>query len=312
MRYVSPFLNGRLMSLVAALPDKEHLLYEKALLKEVFNDVLPLEVLMKPKHRFETPLAEWLRTDIGTSMLVHEVLCQPNAFVLRYVDHSDIEGMLNEHQSGAQDWNRVLYALFFLEYWYEAQHQVLEKEESAPVITLETEVVTQNPWTTVYQDRIQFVNSHVREYLYVARYENALIIPLIHSQGETHTLLVRQYRYPIRKALWQFPMGGVNSNTPFWSEALRELEEETGFRAHHVTFLGEFFIDPGLSTQKTKVIICDVEEKGGFQSLEESEVGLSFQRFSLSEVRTMVSKGLLCDSFTLVALMLLDQYLNRL
>lgn len=309
MRYISPFLNGQLMSLVAALPNKEHLLYEKALLKEAFSDVLPLEVLLKPKHRFELPLAEWLRKDPSTSTLFHDVLCRPNAFVLRYVNRSDIERMLNEHQSGDRDWNRVLYALFFLESWYEVQHQPSEQEEPAPVTMLESKVVTENPWTTVYRDRIQFVNGHVREYLYVTRAENALIIPLIRSQGEMHTLLVRQYRHPVRKALWQFPMGGVNADTPFWTEALRELEEETGFRAHHVTFLGEFFIDPGLSTQKTKVIICEVEEKGSSQFLEESEVGLSFQRFSLPEVRTMVSNGSLCDSFTLVAVMLLEQYL---
>ena len=49
---------------------------------------------------------------------------------------------------------------------------------------------------------------------------------------------------------WQMPQGGVDGNEKFLDAALRELEEETGYRANSLTFLTMFYPAIGFVNEK--------------------------------------------------------------
>jgi ADP-ribose pyrophosphatase len=62
-------------------------------------------------------------------------------------------------------------------------------------------------------------------------------------------VLVRQYRFTVQGRLLEFPAGTVERYEDPSETIKRELEEETGYRAHEWQKLGEFAIAPGYSDE---------------------------------------------------------------
>jgi ADP-ribose pyrophosphatase len=67
-----------------------------------------------------------------------------------------------------------------------------------------------------------------------------------------HVLLVEQYRVPLGRNCLELPAGLVGDDVAgeaAESAAVRELEEETGYRAARMTALGTFHSSPGMITE---------------------------------------------------------------
>src|SRR5579885_3816446 len=58
-------------------------------------------------------------------------------------------------------------------------------------------------------------------------------------------LLVRQYRLPADKRLWELPAGKIDPGEKPLPAAKRELAEETGYRAKKWSKLASFRVSPG-------------------------------------------------------------------
>ncbi|MBS0478879.1 MAG: NUDIX hydrolase [Proteobacteria bacterium] len=69
---------------------------------------------------------------------------------------------------------------------------------------------------------------------------------------QAHVILVEQYRVPLGRRCLELPAGLVGdeeSGETAEASALRELEEETGYRADRVTALGSFYASPGMVSE---------------------------------------------------------------
>jgi ADP-ribose pyrophosphatase len=67
-----------------------------------------------------------------------------------------------------------------------------------------------------------------------------------------HVILVEQYRVPIASRCLELPAGLVGDQEQgedASAAAIRELEEETGYRAERVVDLGRFHASPGMSSE---------------------------------------------------------------
>ena len=62
-------------------------------------------------------------------------------------------------------------------------------------------------------------------------------------------LLIRQYRHATGSILLEIPAGGLNDAESPEKAAVRELEEETGFRAGKVVERAKFWTTPGFTTE---------------------------------------------------------------
>jgi ADP-ribose diphosphatase len=62
-------------------------------------------------------------------------------------------------------------------------------------------------------------------------------------------LLIRQYRHATGKELVEIPAGTLNPSEDPRDCALRELEEETGYRANQIIERARFYTTPGFTTE---------------------------------------------------------------
>ncbi len=89
------------------------------------------------------------------------------------------------------------------------------------------------------------------EYVGRARGIRAAVILAI---DEGHVLLVEQYRVPLGRICLELPAGLIGDDDGSEDEsaevaAIRELEEETGYRAARMESLGEFMSSPGMVSE---------------------------------------------------------------
>ena len=74
----------------------------------------------------------------------------------------------------------------------------------------------------------------------------ALAVPIT---AEGKLVLVRQYRFAAQGWLLEFPAGTIESDETPAATIRREIEEETGYRAHRWQMLGQFYLAPGYSDE---------------------------------------------------------------
>jgi ADP-ribose pyrophosphatase len=87
------------------------------------------------------------------------------------------------------------------------------------------------------------------EYVSRTRGISAAVILAVHD-GEA--ILVEQYRVPLGRFCLELPAGLVGDDVEGEAAeiaAIRELEEETGYRAEHMIDLGRYHASPGMSSE---------------------------------------------------------------
>lgn len=106
------------------------------------------------------------------------------------------------------------------------------------------------PEETVWEGR--FIAAKRRgKWEYVSR-TRGVSAAVILAVDDGHAILVEQYRAPLQKMCIELPAGLVGDETEgeeAATAAIRELEEETGYRAERVVDLGRFFSSPGMSSE---------------------------------------------------------------
>lgn len=92
-----------------------------------------------------------------------------------------------------------------------------------------------------------------------------VIIPLLRHMGKpsstTETVVVEQYRIPVRSKTIEFPAGLVDANETPEEAAIRELKEETGYVSCRAKAFGsrELCMTPGMVNETIKAVVVHVD-----------------------------------------------------
>jgi ADP-ribose pyrophosphatase len=89
----------------------------------------------------------------------------------------------------------------------------------------------------------------------VVEHPGAVAVVGIDDDGRV--LLIRQYRHPVRRQLWEIPAGLRDvPGEPLLATAQRELLEEAGYRAGTWHVLADYFSSPGFSTERLRIFLA--------------------------------------------------------
>lgn len=111
--------------------------------------------------------------------------------------------------------------------------------------------------------------------------------------------LVRQFRYAYGEETYEIPAGKLNQGEDPEEAALRELTEETGYRAENCSHLIDIYPTPGYTDE---VIHIYLATEGRFvgEHLDEGEF-LNCSYISLCELEGMIDRGKIKDAKTVAA-----------
>jgi nudix-type nucleoside diphosphatase (YffH/AdpP family) len=132
-------------------------------------------------------------------------------------------------------------------------------------------------------------------------------------------LLIKQFRYPtLQKGpgwILELIAGGLKEGEDPEEAVLRELEEEIGYKASSATFLSQFYVSPGGTSERILLYWVEVSENDHVREttgLEEEFENIAIEAMTVAEMQQAVADGTICDAKTLLAFLYKQSDLSRL
>jgi ADP-ribose pyrophosphatase len=170
--------------------------------------------------------------------------------------------------------------------------------------TLDTRLAFEGKFLRLYVDHVRSADGHVSSREYVRHPGAVMIIPLLDT-GEV--ILERQFRYPMGRAMVEYPAGKIDAGEQPLSCAQRELLEETGYRAERWSYLGGLHNAIGYSDEKIEMFLAEGLKHEGARL----DVGETLEVFTMSwqDVLVQVRDGRVTDVKTMLGTLWLEKVL---
>ncbi|MEM3227726.1 MAG: NUDIX hydrolase [Candidatus Micrarchaeaceae archaeon] len=136
---------------------------------------------------------------------------------------------------------------------------------------------------------------------------NSVVIVPVFDDGSI--LLERQYRYPIKKYLYELPAGRIKKGEKPSKTTARELEEETGYRARRIRYLFKSYTSPGLTTGMHYFFIATALEKSQ-RHLDADEI-INVKRMSINRALSMIRNNSICDAKTIEGILYCAKFVQK-
>jgi asparagine synthase (glutamine-hydrolysing) len=113
-----PLLDHKLIEFVTRIPASMKLagIETKHLFKQAIADLVPAEIVNRPKQGFGVPIQQWINQQLRER--IRDTLNDPRTLQRGYVTRSHVELLLDEHERGRRDHAMALWSLLMLELWH--------------------------------------------------------------------------------------------------------------------------------------------------------------------------------------------------
>ena len=126
-------------------------------------------------------------------------------------------------------------------------------------------------------------------------------VGMIVTDAEQNVLLVQQFRLPVGKVMWEIPAGTLEPDEEPEACAVRELQEETGYKPLELIGLGGIHPAPGYTTEYIHIFWAREFVESKLESDADEFVEASWK--PLTDAIAMISSGDISDSKTITALL---------
>ncbi|MCA9150607.1 MAG: NUDIX hydrolase [Planctomycetales bacterium] len=131
---------------------------------------------------------------------------------------------------------------------------------------------------------------------------SVVIVPIVDTD---HVCLIRNFRMAAGRTLIELPAGTLESQEPPLTCAMRELIEETGYRAAVMEELTAFYAAPGMFDEYMHLFVAKDLTPG--DAAREPDEEIENLVVPLAEALQMIQRGDICDAKTMIGLLLYYQ-----
>ena len=161
---------------------------------------------------------------------------------------------------------------------------------------MQSNLIFQNPWIELYEDKVKTRTGTTMYYTWYKSSNVAVIIPFV---TETTVIMIRQYRYPLRKVLLEFPAGHIEYNEDLEKTAKRELLEDTGYFANKIEHVYSYHPSVSKSRQvvhvfRAKGLVKGKSKRDRTEDLREIEI------LSVKQLKDMIKNKKVESAGTLI------------
>lgn len=125
---------------------------------------------------------------------------------------------------------------------------------------------------------------------------------------DSKIIMVNQFRYPLQKKIFELPAGKLDYNEDPYNCAVRELEEETGYKAKKVKKLGQIYTTPGFCTEILHIYLAEDLVRGK-HNREEGEQGMEVFEFSKQQIEEKIDNNEITDAKSICGIYLAKKYI---
>ncbi len=119
-------------------------------------------------------------------------------------------------------------------------------------------------------------------------------------------LLVKQFRLPAAKELWELPAGRLDEGEKPLQAARRELKEETGYKARNWKKLASYFASPGYVAEKMTIYLATGLSAGDAEPMDDERIECRW--FKRKELDKMIRDGEIEDGKTIIGFLAWMRY----
>ncbi len=167
-----------------------------------------------------------------------------------------------------------------------------------PYKRLKRDLVQKGNIIDFYSDTIELEGGKQTNFDFIGHKGAAAMIP-VDSDGKI--IMVRQYRNAVDQYTLEIPAGGLNKGEDCRTCAIRECEEETGYKAGEVYHLIDVFTTVAFSNERIGIYYTTGITPTN-QNLDEDEF-VSFEKHSIEELTAMILNGEILDAKTIAGIL---------
>ena len=157
--------------------------------------------------------------------------------------------------------------------------------------------VYSNDLIELYEDVLD-LDGIEKVYTRGVRKDYSTIVPFISDQ---EILVIKSYRHLVDSIQIEIPSGYIDRGENPREAAIRELEEETGYRARDMISIGHYTLDYSMFEQEGNLFVAYGLVKVGNQSLGIMEK-IDIERMSIKEIKRLLFEGKILNAASIIAI----------
>lgn len=170
---------------------------------------------------------------------------------------------------------------------------------------LDTETIYEGRIVRLEVRRVRLVDGQIQKREVICHQGAVALIALDQQQN---VLLVRQFRSGARQVMLEIPAGLLEPGESPEACAVRELQEETGYKPEHLEDLGGLYPTPGYTTEYIHLYLATHLKEAKLAG--DADEFIEVERLPLAQALAMIERGEITDGKTLVALLRLARRLG--
>jgi ADP-ribose pyrophosphatase len=135
---------------------------------------------------------------------------------------------------------------------------------------------------------------------------SVVILPVL---ADGRILLIRQYRHATRQFMWELVAGRIDAGENPHHAAVRELIEETGYRARRFRVFLDVFPTPGFLEERMYILLAQGLTLGEAEPEEDERI--TARAFTRRKLESMMRTGKLRDAKSIAGILYYFRFLKK-